>query len=305
MRTATTLLLLPRQVATCGGTTFSFFMAFLKLGGLVLLAGGGLWAAGFSFESVSLSPVGTSLGGFLGDIALALLGYKRFTTITNSGNEIKQPHKNVGRAIIISIGICVVTYLLVTLAVSSNLGIQEIVQARDYSPSQASRPAFGQTGLWLTVGFAIVATVSGVIASVFAVSHMLAMLTDMKLVPYRSLGAPGDSQTHTLVYSIAIAMLLTVFFDLSRIASLGAIFYIIMDIAVHWGVLRHTRKDVQANALMLVTTIVLDVVILGAFLVVNAQTDAMILIIAAVGLVVIFAGKRWFIRSHKDVSALR
>lgn len=285
--------------------TFSFFMAFLKIGGLVLLAGGGLWAAGFSFESVSLSPVGTSPGGFLGAIALALLGYKGFTTITNSGGEIKQPHKNVGRAIIISIGICVVTYLLVTLAVGSNLGIQEIVQARDYSLAQASRPAFGQTGLWLTVGFAIVATVSGVIASVFAVSRMLAMLTDMKLVPYRSLGLPGDTQTHTLVYTIVIAMLLTVFFDLSRIASLGAIFYIIMDIAVHWGVLRHTRNDVQANALVLVTAIVLDVVILGAFLVVKAQTDALILIIAAVGLVVIFAGERWFIRSHKDVSALR
>lgn len=284
--------------------TFSFFTTFIKIGGLVLLAGGGLWAAGFSFKSVSLSPAGTSPGGFLGAIALALLGYKGFTTITNSGGEIKEPHKNVGRAIIISIGICVVTYLLVTLAVGSNLGIQEIVQARDYSLAQASRPAFGQTGLWLTVGFAIVATVSGVIASVFAVSRMLAMLTDMKLVPYRSFGLPGDTQTHTLVYTIVIAMLLTVLFDLSRIASLGAIFYIIMDIAVHWGVLRHTRKDVQANALVLITAIVLDVVVLGAFLVVKAQTDTMVLIIAAVGLVVTFAGERWFIRSHKDVSAL-
>ena len=30
-------------------------------------------------------------------------------------------------------------------------------------------------------------------------------------------------------------MLLTVFFDLGRIASLGAIFYIVMDMAIHWG----------------------------------------------------------------------
>ena len=41
-------------------------------------------------------------------------------------------------------------------------------------------------------GLAIIATVSGVIASVFAVSRMLAMLTDMKLVPHSHFGMPGD-----------------------------------------------------------------------------------------------------------------
>ena len=279
--------------------SFSFVMAFVKIGGLILLAGGGLWAAGFSFQSVSLAPSGTNPGSFLGAMALALLGYKGFTTITNSGGEIKKPHKNVGRAIVVSISICVVVYLLVTLAVGGNLSIQEIIQARDYSLARASRPAFGQAGLWLTVGFAIVATVSGVIASVFAVSRMLAMLTDMKLAPYRSFGLPGDTQAHTLVYTIVIATLLTIFFDLSRIASLGAIFYIIMDVAVHWGVLRHTRQEVKAKAWVLLTAISLDVVILGAFLAVKAQSDPLVLGIAAVGLVLIFGGEWWFLRLRR------
>ena len=51
--------------------SFSFVTAFIKIGGLILLAGGGLWAAGFSFESVSLTPTGTNPGSFLGALALA------------------------------------------------------------------------------------------------------------------------------------------------------------------------------------------------------------------------------------------
>tara|TARA_R110002074_G_scaffold370546_1_gene545430 strand:+ start:300 stop:605 length:306 start_codon:yes stop_codon:yes gene_type:complete len=43
-------------------------------------------------------------------------------------------------------------------------------------------------GLWVTVILAIIAAVSGVIASAFAVSRMLAMLPDMKLVPHCHLG---------------------------------------------------------------------------------------------------------------------
>jgi len=278
--------------------TFSFFMAFIKIGGLALLAVGGLWASGFDFESVSVAPENTTASGFLGAVALGILAYKGFTTITNSGGEIKNPHQNVGRAIIISIGICIAVYMLVAFAVGGNLTIDEIVQAKDYALAEAARPAYGQYGLWITVGFAIVATVSGVIASVFAVSRMLAMLTDMKLVPHSHFGMPGDIQKHTLVYTIVLAMLLTVFFDLSRIASLGAIFYIIMDIAIHWGVFRYLRKEIKANAFILITAIILDVIVLGAFLIVKAQTDMLVIYVSLAGMAIIFAGERLFLKHY-------
>lgn len=115
---------------------------------------------------------------------------------------------NVSRAIIISLLICVVVYFLVALAIAGNLSLGEIVGARDFVLAEAARPAFGDWGLWFTVALAMVATVSGVIASVFAVSRVLAMLTEMGLVPHRHFGMPGNIQTHTLVYTIVIAMVL-------------------------------------------------------------------------------------------------
>ncbi|NRG18790.1 APC family permease [Rhizobiales bacterium] len=276
--------------------SLSFVLAFLKIGGIAVFAVAGLWVSGLTFQSVSLDPADTTLTGFLGAVALAVLAYKGFTTITNSGEEIDDPHRNVGRAIIISILICVVIYLLVSLAVGGNLSIEEIVRARDYSLAEASKPAFGRYGLWFTVWFAIVATVSGVIASVFAVSRMLAMLTEMKLVPHSHFGMPGDIQKHTLVYTIVAAMFLTVFFDLGRIASLGAIFYIVMDIAVHWGILRRLRKDIDASAIVLGAAIAFDLIVLGALLIVKAQSDVLVIYASLIGITLIFAGERLFLR---------
>ncbi|MAS95012.1 MAG: amino acid permease [Verrucomicrobiales bacterium] len=280
--------------------TFSFVMAFVKIAGLAILAGGGLWASGLSFESISAVPEQTGPGSFLGAIALAILAYKGFTTITNSGGEIENPHRNVGRAIVISLALCTLLYLLVAFAVGGNLSIDEIVAAKDYALAEASRPAFGQVGLWITVGFAIVATVSGVIASVFAVSRMLAMLTDMKLVPHRHFGMPGDIQRHTLVYTLVLAMLLTVFFDLGRIAALGAVFYIVMDLVIHWGVFRHLRKEVDARASILIIAMILDVVVLVALLWVKAQSDMLVIWASIAGMAIIFAGERFFLRSLDD-----
>jgi len=278
---------------------FSLIMAFMKIGGIVIFSVGGLWFAGFSFENTSINVSDTSITGFIAAMALAILAYKGFTTITNSGSEIVNPHHNVGRAIMISIIICVVIYFLVAITVAASLTLPEIIIAKDYALAQAARPAFGKYGLWFTVGIAIIATVSGVIASVFAVSRMLAMLTEMKLVPHSHFGMSGDIQKHTLVYTVVIAMFMTIFFDLSRIASLGAIFYIVMDIAVHWGVFRHLRKEINANAFILISAIIFDVVVLGAFLIVKASTDMMVIYAALIGILFIFIGESIFLKKYR------
>lgn len=280
--------------------TFSFIMSLLKIGGIAIFGIMGLWISGFSFEAISNASTiqNTSVTGFLAGVALAILAFKGFTTITNSGSEIIDPHRNVGRAILISIGICVVVYFLVAMAVSGNLSLAEIIQAKNYALAEAARPALGDYGLWFTVILAIIATVSGIIASAFAVSRMLAMLTDMKLVPHSHFGMPGDIQKHTLVYTIVLAITMAVFFDLSRIASIGAIFYLVMDILVHWGVLRYVRKEIKANPIILVTAIVLDILVLGALLIIKVQTDMLVIYAAIAGATLVFGGEKLFLRKN-------
>lgn len=280
--------------------TFSFVMSLLKIGGIIVFAVAGLWFSGFSFEGTSLSPEDTTVMGFISALALAILSYKGFTTITNSGAEIKNPHRNVGRAIIISIAICTIVYVLVAFAVAGNLSLSEIINAKDFALAEAAKPAFGNFGIWFTVILAIIATASGLLASTFAVSRMLAMLTDMKLVPHSHLGMPGDIQKHTLVYTVVIAALLTVFFDLSRIASLGAIFYIIMDIAVHFGILRYIRKEVGANIFILLSAIILDGIVLSVFLTVKATSDPLVLYSAGIGILCILVGETFFLRRRSS-----
>lgn len=131
---------------------------------------------------------------------------------------------------------------------------------------------------------------------------MLAMLTDMQLVPHSHFGMPGSIQKHTLVYTIVIAMFLTEFFDLSRIASLGAIFYITMDIVVHFGVYRYIRHEFKASAAILILAIVFDVLVLAAFLWIKAQTDMMIIYAAIIGMLAIFVGEHFFLRRERIVS---
>ena len=275
---------------------FSLVMAAIKIGGIALFGIAALWSSGFQFASGAEAGSDFSATGFVASVAFAILAFKGFTTITNSGAEITSPHRNVGRAISISIALCVVVYLLVAFGVGSSLTIDQIIAARDYSLAEAAEPALGQSGFLLTVLLAAVATASGVLASVFAVSRMLAMLTDMKMIPHSHFGMSGTIQRHTLVYTVVIASTLAVFFDLGRIASLGAFFYLVMDIIIHWGVYRSRRQEIGASGSVLLAALGFDAVVLAAFTSMKLQSDPAIVAYAAAAIGAVFAFERYYLQ---------
>ena len=274
---------------------FSMVMAAIKIGGIALFGIAALWSSGFEFAAASRDAVDFGPMGFVASVALAILAFKGFTTITNSGAEITDPNRNVGRAIMISIALCVVVYLLVAFGVGSSLNIDEIIAAKDYSLAEAAEPALGQVGFLLTVLLAVVATASAVLASVFAVSRMLAMLTDMKMIPHSHFGMSGPIQRHTLVYTVVIASFLAVFFDLSRIASLGAFFYLTMDMAVHWGVWRYRRAEIGASGVIILAALGFDAIILVAFTAMKLQSDPAIVAYAALTIAGVFLFERAYL----------
>jgi amino acid transporter len=123
------------------------FTAGLKIVGIAALAIGGIVATGASsvldFASDSGRSSDQGLLGFLAGTTLCILAYKGFTTITNQGGDIAEPKKNVGRSIMISIALCAVLYLLLTVSVAGSLSVDAIVEARDYALAAAAEPLFG------------------------------------------------------------------------------------------------------------------------------------------------------------------
>jgi len=276
--------------------------AIFKVVGIALLAISGLLVSGLptitgNYETTSSESIPDGFG-FIAALALSILAYKGFTTITNQGGDIENPHKNVGRSILISIGICTVIYVTLALSVAGGLSIQEIIDAKDYALAAAAEPLFGSLGLTLTIILAIVATVSGVIASVYSASRMLGMLSAMKQVP--NLNKIENFKNPALIFTVALAILLTVLFDLTRIASIGAIFYLIMDIAIHWGLFRYLKKEVKFNPIIPLIAIGLDVIVLSAFIYLKYLIDPFVLIVALIGIVLIILGQRLFMISHTN-----
>lgn len=274
-------------------------MAVVKIGGLVVFAGACLWVADFpaTESGVVDSPTIDSL---IAAVGIGLLAYKGFTTITNTGGEITEPNKNVGRAIVISIAIVTVVYLGVALAVRGNLGLDEIANARDFALAQAADPVFGSVGFKVVAGLAVIATVTSVMASMYSTSRMLEMMSDMDEVPKVTIGRRLPFGTPPLVVTTAVAIVLTVAFDLTRIAALGAFAYLALDIVIHYGHLRHLRGETGAKPAPLVAAIVVDAVVFAGFFVYRIRTDWIVIASFAAFAALVVGGETLYMRRFSE-----
>jgi amino acid transporter len=278
-------------------------MAVVKIGGLLLFSGACLWVADFPVDAADGAASSTDALGFVGAVGIALLAYKGFTTITNTGGEIEDPHRNVGRAIVISIAVVTAVYLAVSLAVRGNLTLAQITDSRDYSLAEAAQPVFGSWGFKAVAVLAVIATVTSVMASMYSTSRMLGMMSDMGEVPEVRIGRRLPFGSPPLLVTTAVAVALTVAFDLSRIAALGALAYLALDFAIHLGHLLHLRSETGASRPMLVAAIALDAALLVGFLAYQVADDLLVVGAFGVFALVVVAGETLVVRSTAETGS--
>lgn len=270
--------------------------ALLKIVGIAVLAIAGLIGVAASGDGFLSKSSGDSLNfvGVLAGTTLCVLAYKGFTTITNQGDDIRDPKHNIARSILISLAICTVLYLLITVTVSSSIGASGAVDARNYALAQAAEPFFGAWGVGITVAIAVVATLSGLLASLYSVSRLYAMLQKIRQAP----SLPKSVPHQPMIITAGLAILVTVFLDLSQIASMGVFLYLTMDMAVQWGVIRHLRSKIEARIWLPVLTILLDLAILIPFSILKVQSDLFTVIIAAAVAAAIIAAQVIAVRTR-------
>src|SRR5690625_5944321 len=101
-----------------------------------------------------------------------------------------------------------------------------------------------------------------------------------------------------LVYIAIISIALTIFFDLSRIASLGALYYLVMDTIFQWGVLRRIKETIGAKAPIVITSLILNIIVTLTFLWYKIITDLFLVIISAISIFLIFIVIYFFLDSN-------
>jgi amino acid transporter len=188
--------------------------------------------------------------GLVNASVIFFLSYMGFGLITNASENLKDPAKNVPRAIIISILMVVAVYVLISLVTLGNLPLKEVVAARENALAMAARPFLGQFGFLLISIGALFSISSALNASIFGGANIAYSLAKDGELPSFFERKIWFKSIEGLYITAGLGLLFALIFNLGDIASITSIVFTVVYIFV---VISHIkiRKEYGGNLVLL------------------------------------------------------
>ncbi|HET7680965.1 MAG TPA: amino acid permease [Xanthobacteraceae bacterium] len=204
----------------------------IELAGLLLVIGVGLTREGF------LDPVATpQLSGVLPAAAIIFFVYLGFEEVANLAEEVRNPARDIPRALFISLGITTTLYVLVALAAVA-LAPPADLAASGAPLATALQQAWPQ-GSWVLSAIALFATANTVLITLIATSRLAYSMAREGDLP----GALGNlalgRRTPWVAAILALAMsaILLPLGDLKILAQLSSFSALIAFLAVNFALI--------------------------------------------------------------------
>jgi amino acid transporter/nucleotide-binding universal stress UspA family protein len=223
---------------------------------LILIIGGGWYISTQSVLDIvdDYTPFFTEGGfGLLQAMGYTFIAYHGFDLIAAVGGEVKDPERNIPRAMFISLIVAIVIYVLFMLVITvAAVGPGEsIAQVSSADPEAivmfAAEAYMGKFGLWLVIIAGILSMLSALYANLLGASHIAFSMAKDRTLP-RALGKV-DKDWGTPVKAIlatAAVLVITIIIipDVAIAGAASSLIFLISFAIAHWiSILSRLRSD--------------------------------------------------------------
>ena len=155
----------------------------------------------------------------LNGTAVFFLAYMGFGLVTNASEHMKNPEKNVPRAIYLSIFIVSIVYVLVSVVAVGNLPIPAMIKAEDFALAEAAKPFLGHWGYILVSVGALFSIASALNATLYGGANIAYALARDGELPRVFERKSWFRAPEGLYITVALSLLFTLLLNLNGIAS--------------------------------------------------------------------------------------
>ncbi len=230
-----------------------------------------------------------SLYKIVASVALTFFAYLGFNVITFTAGDLRDPSRDLPRAMTLALGITSLTYVLVAVGVFGTLTTSQVIGYGETAIAEAARPTLGSAGFTIMAIVALLSTAGCTNATLYAAGNLTNQLAKADLFP-ESFGETSRLGRHAgLWITSALVLLVANFVNLSAIASVGSAVSLMVFLLVGIAGWRR-RGDTNSNPVIVALAILVIAIVLGFFAVDTIQTapetftTIVVLILVAIGL---------------------
>lgn len=179
---------------------------------------------------------------------LIFVAYEGFELIANSADDIREPRRNLPRALYVSVGTVIILYVAIAIVTVGSLTPKQIAASADFALAQAAQPSLGHVGFVVTALAAVLATLSAINATLYGtarLSYSIAREGELPDLFERRIWSEPVGLLTTAALSLAFANLL----DVASISSIASAVFLIVFGTVNAAALRGGKEAGTNRAL--------------------------------------------------------
>ena len=205
-----------------------------------------------------------SFDDIIASVALTFFAYLGFSVITFAAGDLRDPARELPRAMYLALGVTTVLYVLISFGVFGTLTVPEVIGYGETAIAEAARPTLGDAGFTMMAIAALLATSSSVNATLYAAGGLTGMLAGAgQFPPFFGRGSTLGRHGGMLI-TAGIVLVVSNLVDLSAIASVGSACSLVIFLLV--GVAAYKRRaDTGAIGAIVLTAIAATAVVLAFF----------------------------------------
>jgi len=228
--------------------------------------------------------------GILFAAGLLYVTYEGFGVVTNSADDMKNPAKELPRAMFVALGIVVVVYVVISAIVVMTMSLPALDASQGHVLSDAGAAVMGHVGFVIIGIAALLATASGVNATMFGDANLGFMVAKSGELPSDFTRGVWRGGNVGLLVASALTALFVVFFPLSAVGSMASLAFLIVYGTVSAGHLR-VYRETGAKRWLLVLAIALNLalfLLLLGYTIHTGPASTWITLLAALALSFVF-----------------
>lgn len=197
-------------------------------------------------------------------VALTFFAFLGFGVITFTAGDLADPRHQLPKAVYLALATATVVYVAVALGVFGTLSVHGVISSGGTALAVAAEPVLGSAGYWLMSVTALCATAGATNSGLFPAAGLGDQMVAAGQFPPILGRRIGGRAPMGILVTVAIAIVLAVFFDLTAIASLGSAVALVVFTVVTLGHLR-LRHETGARLWLLLLAECTTGVVLVAF----------------------------------------
>lgn len=185
---------------------------------------------GTFMEQMALDAENSSIFSILIVASITFVAFEGFQLVINAVNEMRNPEKNIPRAIYSAISLAILIYVVISLGALFAIPTEDIIKNKEYALAAGAGSVLGKIGTNLVILGAILATSSAISGTVFGASRQLSVIAKDGYFPNWLSIRKNNSPQNAIIGMAIMSSILILIGGLELILEFGSITFLLVSL---------------------------------------------------------------------------